>query len=640
MNIVDTYVQRVCDIYVASHPNVDPGRVKQILYQFIEQKIRDIPCRLHNNVTGELIETSIINTFEWIEQRKPIISGNGTFFKQHSEEISPTVKMLEKLDKRRGVTKKKMYTYPKGSVEYKNLYVGQINVKVIMNADYGGSGTTMSPFYSAYIPPATTQSAKNITTTLICCLEFSTDSGLWSNMNSINELYDMIHIVLTTPEEDRDLIVDSFTPDEVGNRLISKTNNVTMDDVKVLKQYLSTLTQSDLSKLMLAFNIKYVLTNYVQNEVNVVAQYAKAHKFDISDITEESLNLVGFGVKAPDEIASYLDHICKTVIDNCVYPFMLNCNEVRADNMIRHIVCVTDTDSLMVHFASYIDAFQTRTLNHKESCILASVLGLRLFVESVIPKFVEYVAINCKVEDKYYRDKLIFKNEYGFLAMTLLAKKMYTASMFVQEGKPRDVHDVSVTGLSFKKRDSAEFLEPIMTRLYDKYILTSDNVDVGALLDEYYALRDNLMRNVDHDTSLHKVLSVKDINDYDPNKVLPAQMRGTIVWNNLMPDEEIAPMDRAIVIPLSFDLLEKNVNLPYVSEILRMSLINNEKKKNNPVICLPEHYKHIPDWIGACIDKEYAIDKLLSPFKQLFGLFDLVTPDTRAGMIPSRMMYI
>ena len=187
MNIVDTYVQRVCDIYVASHPNVDPGRVKQILYQFIEQKIRDIPCRLHNNVTGELIETSIINTFEWIEQRKPIISGNGTFFKQHSEEISPTVKMLEKLDKRRGVTKKKMYTYPKGSVEYKNLYVGQINVKVIMNADYGGSGTTMSPFYSAYIPPATTQSAKNITTTLICCLEFSTDSGLWSNMNSINE---------------------------------------------------------------------------------------------------------------------------------------------------------------------------------------------------------------------------------------------------------------------------------------------------------------------------------------------------------------------------------------------------------------------------------------------------------------------
>lgn len=640
MNIVEKYIQQVCDIYVAMYPDVSPEDVKAALCEFMIQHVRDIPCKLHNNVTGELVETTIINTLEWTDQRKPIISGNGTFFKQHSEEVSPTVKMLEKLDKRRGVVKKVMYSYPKGSPGYKNNYVGQINIKVIMNADYGGSGTTMSPFYSAYIPPATTQSAKNITTTLICCLEFSTDSSPWVNMNNINELYDMIHIVLTTPEEDRDIIIDSFTVDEVANRLVSKTNNVTTEDFMWLKKYLSTLNDKDLSKLMLAFNIKYVLSHYLNTEVQAVANYAKTHKFDISDITEESLDLVGFGSKPPEQIASEIDHIGKVVLDNCVYPFMLNDNEVRADNMIRKIVCVTDTDSLMVHFASYIDPFQTRSLSHKESCILASVLGLRLFVETVIPKFVEYVAINCKVEDKYYRDKLIFKNEYGFLAMTLLAKKMYTASMFVQEGKPRDVHDVAVTGLSFKKRDSAEFLEPIMTRLYDKYILTSDNVDVGALLDEYYALRDVLNKNVDHDTSFHKVLNVKDVNDYDPNKVLPAQMRGTIVWNNIMPDEEILPLDRAIVIPLSFDLLEQNTHLPYVSEVLRLSLIDNEKKKNDPVICLPEHYKVIPEWIGPCIDKEYAIDKLLSPFKQLFGLFDLVTTDTRAGTIPSRMMYI
>ena len=33
---------------------------------------------------------------------------------------------------------------------------------------------TTSPFFNIYIPPATTGTAKNLTTTLICCLEYLT----------------------------------------------------------------------------------------------------------------------------------------------------------------------------------------------------------------------------------------------------------------------------------------------------------------------------------------------------------------------------------------------------------------------------------------------------------------------------------
>jgi hypothetical protein len=39
---------------------------------------------------------------------------------------------------------------------------------------------------------------------------------------------------------------------------------------------------------------------------------------------------------------------------------------------------------------------------------------------------------------------------------------MYASAMFVQEGSPRNIHEIAVSGLSFKKRDAAEFLEPIM----------------------------------------------------------------------------------------------------------------------------------------------------------------------------------
>ena len=48
----------------------------------------------------------------------------------------------------------------------------------------------------------------------------------------------------------------------------------------------------------------------------------------------------------------------------------------------------------------------------------------------------------------------------------------------------------------------------------------------------------------------------------------------------------------------------------------------------------------IPEWIQPVIDTEYATDKLLMPFKQLFEAFDVYVSDTRAGMLPSRMVFI
>ena len=143
MSIVDRYQDRVLSMYLKTHPNVDPDRVRNLIKNFTDMNLRNIPCTMHNNVTHETIETTMIDTFDWIQQRNPIISGNGTFFKQHAEYLSPTAKMLEKLQKDRKKKKKEMYGYQKGSAEYTNADVQQLSIKVIMNADYGGSGTPL-----------------------------------------------------------------------------------------------------------------------------------------------------------------------------------------------------------------------------------------------------------------------------------------------------------------------------------------------------------------------------------------------------------------------------------------------------------------------------------------------------------------
>ena len=643
MSIVDRYQDRVLSMYLKTHPNVDPDRVRNLIKNFTDMNLRNIPCTMHNNVTHETIETTMIDTFDWIQQRNPIISGNGTFFKQHAEYLSPTAKMLEKLQKDRKKKKKEMYGYQKGSAEYTNADVQQLSIKVIMNADYGGSGTPLSPFYSCYIPPATTASAKNITTSLICCLEFiSENNNQWVKCNNINELFDLIFTVLEDTRTDRELINDSYSVNEVAEWLLSKTNNVTGADRRLVYIYLSSLTPQELTKLMLSFNIRLVLRKYVNVEMGVIMDYLKAHQIDITNITEESVYECGYGKEAPAAIKDYIEHVSKVIVDNCVYPFIQNDCEVRANNMDRIIVCVTDTDSLMLQFAAYIDDFQASgSGTFRDNCIVASAFGMRLFIEHIIPRMVEDIATCCNINDKYYQDKFVFKNEFAFLAMALIAKKMYASSMFVQEGNPRDPHDIAVTGLSFKKRDAPEFLEPIMLDIYDKYILTGDKVSISSVLDEFYALREKLKRSIGTDPSYYKVLTIKSISSYDASQTLPAQMRGSIVWNNIMPDEEMLPMDRVIVIPLSFKLLHEKRSLdPKINEILRLSLIDNANEKIDPYICLPEHYHTIPEWIQPVIDIEYAADKLLMPFKQLFEAFDVYVSDTRAGMLPSRMVFI
>lgn len=642
MNPYQVYLDRIFDMYTKMHPDRNPDSIRSKIQELTDQNFKNIPCQFHNNITHELIDTTVCDAFDWIEQRSPIITGNATFFKQHEEELAPIVVMLEALKKERSEIKREMYQHDKKSVEYMLLNTAQGSVKVIMNADYGGSGTPLSPFYSCYIPSATTGSARVMTTTLICCLEMlSSNTNRWAKIQTISGLYDFIFIVLSD-QENRDLIHDTYTVEEVAERLLSMVQYYDTSDVKMLKKYLSVLTDDQRTKLMLAFNVKLVLVRYVCDDVKLVMDYLKTHQLNINNITKETLHEAGFGVEPPAEIAAPIERINRIVSDNCCYPFILNDNEIRANEMQnRLIVCVTDTDSLMVHFANYIDEFQSRVQNFRDSCLIATALGMRLYVETIIPRMVKYLALGCNVKDEYYRNKFKFKNEFGFLAMALIAKKMYASSCFVQEGNPRDIHDIAVSGLSFKKRDSAEFLEPIMTHLYDKYILTSDNISISGILDEYYALREKLRTELDQNTKYYQVLGLKDVSAYDPTKVLPEQMRGALIWNQLMPEEELLPMDRVIVIRLSFELMMRHKNDdPKIAEMLRLSLINNDKMKTTPFICLPEHYKMIPTWVKPVIDKEGSIDKLLTPFKQLLSLFDVVVADTKAGAVSSRMIML
>ena len=95
-------------MYCKAHPNFDRSMVASKVIEFTNGRLKNIPCELHNNITHDRVQTTMLDTFIWIENRQPIITGNGTFFKQHEEYLAPTVKMLEKLQANRKKKKKDM----------------------------------------------------------------------------------------------------------------------------------------------------------------------------------------------------------------------------------------------------------------------------------------------------------------------------------------------------------------------------------------------------------------------------------------------------------------------------------------------------------------------------------------------------
>ena len=639
MNIIEKHDSQIVELYHKMHPELNPDEIMKYVKSFSEKHVIDIPCVMHNNSKNKRIQTTVSKAMSYVDQRQPIITGNGTFVKQHAELTAPTVKMLESLQHKRGVKKKAMFDCAEGSIEYKLKYTGQLNVKIVMNAEYGGAGTPLSPFYNQYVPAATTASAKALTTTLICCLELcSGNTNVWIQMN-ISQLYDFIHVILSNTEDRPNIIIDdSVTPKMVMKYLSKKVHDFTFEDSVYLNKYLETLTTEQLSRLMYAFNVKYALRKLVSNEVKQVMDYIKANMIDIENMTEDTIHRMGAGTKIPEDIMIPMTRIINVVMDNCIYPYLIDDNEVRCDYMKRCIVCVTDTDSLMVHFSSFLQyLFVDDIPSFRDKCLCASAFGRMLYVENIIPKFVQYQALNCNIKDKYYRDKFIFKNEFLFLAMTLYSKKMYAMSTLIQEGKPRNPHKISFTGLSFKKRDSAQFLEPVMRELYDKYILTGSKIQPEKIYESYMFHQNKLMKELSETTAYFKQGSVKPAESY--KKAIPAQVRGALIWNTLYPDEKMQTLDRVYVVPLSWDLMdEHSKNDSKVAALLQLCLKGNEKRKSDPYISIPESYKTLPPFIAKCVNKQFAIDKILSPYKQIAGLFDFVMPETYGAQTMSRLI--
>ena len=134
------------------NPGLDREDVERIVTRKVKEKLSDPTITMDNNVTGANEKIKLTGLCNWIDNKKPVISGNATFYMQPEVSQSPTSNMLRTMKKGRKVVKGKMFKFKSTDDEYAQLDLEQSNLKVVMNAEYGASGAPSAAFYTKYSP--------------------------------------------------------------------------------------------------------------------------------------------------------------------------------------------------------------------------------------------------------------------------------------------------------------------------------------------------------------------------------------------------------------------------------------------------------------------------------------------------------
>ena len=132
---IKKYKKNMIKIMTRVNPEWDESFIESTLDDMIRADVKDPEVTLHNNYTNEMRNTKLLSVFNWIYERKPIIAGNGTFYKNQYEAINPIARMLEGFLNKRKALKKEMFKIDDASSsEYKVLDMGQSIQKINANS--------------------------------------------------------------------------------------------------------------------------------------------------------------------------------------------------------------------------------------------------------------------------------------------------------------------------------------------------------------------------------------------------------------------------------------------------------------------------------------------------------------------------
>lgn len=669
MGVKKEYLKEIVNTVMRIDPTLDKDEVKKMAASIMKEHLKDPTIIADNNVTGAHGEMTLTDLCQWIDVNNPVISGNATFYCQPEELESPTSNMLRTLKKERKSVKNEMYGFNPYSDEYALLDLSQQNKKVIMNAEYGGSGTPTAAFYTKYSPAATTLMAQSIITTMAAFFEsFVGDNQKFFH---VNECFDWMNKIIKKDKKIPKWVM-RVTPKEVQNRILNHFYMLDMNDIPVINAYIDHCTEDELVYLYYANNLREFIgrhikvSNLIRNILDSLPRY---------EAVIENIPVEFEGQFEDDEINKAVDKYNKWVskemfldpytIPNIIKPYMDELRDiltqfiyveyitpdsiVKLNNHKRNTVLLVDTDSNVINADIFVGYITKRILPGEKfgrsslynEMILVNVLASML--DSCVASMLDYYG-RCHNMGPEARKELTMKNEFMFRRFFIMkTKKRYASSIALREGNIMMPLKLEIKGMDFIKAGVSDEVTKRFTDMLKNHVLYSDNIELHELMKDLKAFESEIYNSLRRgETTYLKSQQYKAEGAYkvikDSNgRVLGTKawslpvFRGAAVWNELYPDQKINSLDRVsickLIVTSPDDLMKIRDKFPKEYDMLMEkvygSTSENIKKAGLKVLSLPNTLKKMPNWLIPLIDYDIIISDIISSFRSVLDALNI-----------------
>ena len=596
-------------------PDLDDNVIERFLKDEANKTFKDHECVILNNHKNKSANTSLLNLIQFIADTKPIIAGQGVFFKDQDHAYSPLAKMSYELKLKRDAIKKDRNNYDKRSHEFLVRDIGQDNAKRLGNSLYGANGASTSTFYNKYAAVSITATGQ----ALISLSETSFEQFLENN----SKFYDMDECLLFIYR----VVYESEYPDF---EILPKIDNIyekTFNFIKESFMYKKRIREDILEKVLSNLSEKDLHVLYFKNNlIEFLTKVPKVIKL-MKKIVNETISFMNPN-EVPKEIKGLLDEVWKYLLEFVCHDFPIRNRIERNKYHKRRATVVQDTDSTMLTLQRITDVMRKTYIENPmiqddEMMTFLLVNTVAYFLTMWTKVFLDRYCTDSNIPDEYH-PRVNLKNEFYYpILITMDTKKRYITSMKLQEGKLINPPKIDIHGLELVKAETSDHTEAFFSKIIKEDIIYADNIDISKILRKIRDFNDTIRDSILNGTTDYLPLkTVKPPEAYD-DPMSEQGIKAVNNWNIAFPAMQISLPDKVKLLKLKTGRKQDFEKLKHLipeearnnieSEIFN-SRDDRMKKIGYTIIALPQNIDSIPDWVIKIADINAVIYDNVSKF--------------------------
>ena len=130
---IDNYKRIAMSMLRLNFPSLTEHELAASIDWSISKHLQDTPVTIDNNYKNQQVQTTLLQTVEYIMSRNPIMTSYGVLFNRHGVVPNPLYNVIDSFINRRKTHKKEMFKYPKGSELFEKFNLLQLLDKIDAN---------------------------------------------------------------------------------------------------------------------------------------------------------------------------------------------------------------------------------------------------------------------------------------------------------------------------------------------------------------------------------------------------------------------------------------------------------------------------------------------------------------------------